>query len=141
MEEEMGMYTELYICTRVSGKAPPDVIKALQVMCDDGKALGDLPVIDHPFFTRQRVPWMLRSSSYYFVPDAIQHFKYDDIGKYWVLIVRCDLKNYEGEIEAFADWITPYLDLEEGEHVGHKRYEENELPTLWIHPNVWKAVT
>ena len=47
--------------------------------------------------------------------------------------MRCDLKNYENEIEDFLAWIKPHLDASEGEYLGHTRYEEDPLPTFLIY--------
>ena len=41
---------------------------------------------------------------------------------------RSDLKNYDGEIAAFLDWVMPYIDEPEGTWIGHVFYEEWEQP-------------
>jgi hypothetical protein len=78
---------------------------------------------------------MLRSSSYYFDGQPNLVFKFDDITKSYFLTVRTNLKNYEGEIEAFCKWITPYLKNEYAhtdrpDFLGYKMYEEEVTPTL-----------
>lgn len=121
----MGMYTELVLSTRV--KPIESVIDVLQYMA--GKK--DKPVLpNHPLFKTTRWDRLFASCSSYFVPRSVCLLEYDEIGGYWVLILRADLKNYEGEIEKFIDWIDPYLDLLPGELVGYSRYEETNEPTL-----------
>ena len=44
------------------------------------------------------------------------------------LNVRCDLKNYEDEIELFLKWIYNYATTRG--FVGYMRYEEDYNPTL-----------
>lgn len=137
----MGMYTELVLVTKVRGDAPAEVIEALKIMCSNKtKDNSELPQIDHPFFKLGRAAWMFQNNSYYFVPASVSQFEWNAIGKFWTLIVRCDLKNYEDEIDTFVDWLTPYLYAYEGDHLGHQRYEEEQRPTLLFHPNRWEEL-
>ena len=64
-----------------------------------------------------RIPWMFRSSgSYYFGANSGQsEFKHDEIGKFWRLNARFNIKNYDNEIEKFLEWIKPYLRQGSGE--------------------------
>jgi len=73
---------------------------------------------------------MLNCGSYYFDADTISTIRKDDITQQWTLCIRCNLKNYDDEIEKFLDWIHPYLDKQEGDFLGFYRYEETEQPTL-----------
>jgi hypothetical protein len=125
----MGMYTELVMSARL--KDDPDMIAALKWMLAEGERPETLP--NHELFTKGRANWMLTCCSYYFVPRSMHLLEFDDISKDWTFIVRCDLKNYDGEIEAFVDWLTPYFD-EEDEMVGYKRYEEDREPTIIYSP-------
>ncbi|MCA1800256.1 MAG: hypothetical protein LC650_03090, partial [Actinobacteria bacterium] len=59
--------------------------------------------------------------------ETSSSLNYDDIGG-WFLTIRCNLKDYDDEIEKFIDWITPYTDSTG--FVGYKRYEQDEEPTL-----------
>jgi hypothetical protein len=133
----MGMYTEFVLVAKVRGDAPAEVIEMLKVMCTGGANEVDLSNLNHPFFSLGRAPWMLQCSSYYHTPASVSQFEHNDIGKFWTLIVRCDLKNYEDEIDQFVDWVTPYLDVYENDHLGWKKYEEDTVPTLLFHPNKW----
>jgi hypothetical protein len=121
----MGMYTELFISTRI--KNDPIAVKTIKAMFGDEDISG-LPV--HPLFSCPRWRSMLVCSSYYFVPRSTHLFEFDNIGQCWVLISRSDFKNYDGEIGKFIDWIEPYLDVSIGEMIGYYRYEEVAQPTI-----------
>lgn len=122
----MGMYTELYLRSGLKGDTPKEVIDLLLAMLS-----GNPP--DTTPFGGGRCPWMLRSASHYHFPFAKSSMDYIEYLGRWYLFVRCDLKNYEGEIEAFLKWIAPHLDAFEGEYVGHTRYEEDPLPTHLVY--------
>lgn len=125
----MGMYTEIYVKACI--KDDPQAIIPLKLMT---KLIEDLPVgfqlDDHPFFKTDRWTWMLRSSSYYFVPLSVCRLEYNEIAKCWSLVASADLKNYTGEIGHFFDWLKPYVDELTRTHIGHHRYEEEDEPTL-----------
>jgi hypothetical protein len=124
----MGMYTELFISTRI--KDDPNIISVLRNMLgmDESEPAPKLP--NHPLFLTDRWHSMLVCSSHYFVPASMHRFEYNTIGKYWVLISRSDFKNYDNEINLFIDWIRPYLDVYTGEMIGYYRYEEDKEPTI-----------
>jgi hypothetical protein len=62
------------------------------------------------------------------VDDAFLEF--DEITQRWSLLGKGDIKNYEGEIEKFFEWIIPYVDGYPGDFIGYSRYEEDLKPTL-----------
>jgi hypothetical protein len=130
----MGMYTELVLSTQI--KDDPAVVEIIKFMGGDGQVTPnptfELP--DHPFFKADRWKHMLRSASYYFTPMTAFRFERDDIAKSWSLIVRCDLKNYDDEIEKFIDWLSPHLDDHHGQMIGYSRYEESREPTILYAP-------
>lgn len=51
----------------------------------------------------------------------------------WYINVRCNLKNYDGEIGAFLDWIMPWV-FAGPECLGYYRYESDDHPTLIYRP-------
>ena len=77
---------------------------------------------------------MLLCDSYYFKADTHSTLRYDEISETWFLCVRCNVKNYQNEIEKFVDWILPYCDTLPGDFLGFSRYEETEKPTLIYAP-------
>lgn len=121
----MGMYTEFHFNSEI--KDDPVVLSVLGYMLDNTKPKPTLP--DHSLFECGRWPYMLNNDSYYFDADTHSTLRYDDCGC-WYLCIRCNLKNYNKEIQLFIDWIMPYLERYEGEFLGFYRYEETEEPTL-----------
>src|SRR5690606_1540219 len=86
-----------------------------------------VPDREHELFLTERWKWMLTSCSHYFVPESTSKLDINDYCSSKHLSVRCDLKNYSGEIEAFLDWLAP--SVEDG-FAGYKRYVEEEDTTL-----------
>lgn len=127
----MGMYTQLMFNAELRKDTPDQVISILEFMTGDA-SYGIAPETpEHALFDTERWTFMLVSSSYYFEPNASKtSFRKDDITKSWHLSVLCDLKNYSGEIEAFLDWIMPYLDDSNRQVLGWTWYEEDDEPTL-----------
>lgn len=123
----MGMYTELNIGVRIC--PTPAVMQKLNYML--GKDIKDVH-IDHPLFTDQtRWKYMLLSDSYYFDGKADSKLFVDNLyldEPMYFLNVRCNLKDYNEEIEKFMDWLCPYIETEG--FLGYKRYEECDDPTL-----------
>lgn len=131
----MGMYTEFHFNAELNDKSG-EILPALRYML--GERDGDEPVFpDHPLFQTERWQFMLRSDSYYFDAKPASAIHRDHTGQPRYLCLRCNLKNYSGEIEHFVSWITPYLDKRDGDFLGFQRYEETEIPTLLYHPNRW----
>jgi hypothetical protein len=88
---------------------------------------------DHAFFKCPRWSLIGICSSFYHHPKAMSdywtgHGDDDDRGGY--IFSRSDLKNYDGEIDHFLDWVMPYIDETEGHCIGWEWYEEDESPTL-----------
>ena len=128
----MGMYTEIVTNLDFREDLPAEVIDALNYMSGNTDQRPDnLP--DHPLFQTDRWDYMLRCSSYYFVPRSYCDFFQGRIGG-WFLSCRSDLKNYGSEIEKFFDWIAPYVDDPEGSFMGYSRYEESNEPKLYFVP-------
>ena len=102
----MGMYTELIFGADLKKDTPKNVIEALKYMIGDTKEKpNDFPLPDGI------CEWLFRGASYYFgVNRPVSKMWFDDISKSWALSTRSNIKNYEGEIEAFLEWIKPYID-------------------------------
>lgn len=124
----MGMYTELVLNVGLGNDIPPSVVGILKFMT--GQSTVTPIVNDDPLFRTDRWEWMLQSASLYFVPQA-QSRLIEKLENTYHLSIRCDLKNYSGEIEAFLDWIAPHVE-NFGDPIfgGYTRYEEDENPTL-----------
>lgn len=123
----MGMYTELVIGVEIEPNK--DVIQKLEYMLDIEKTKPDID-ISHPFFTEtKRWKYMLTCDSYYFSGQTDSKLYKDEVldEKYY-LNVRCNLMNYDNEIELFLDWLCPYI-CTYG-FLGYTRYEEDDDPIL-----------
>ena len=125
----MGRYTELIFGADLKKDTPDNVIEALKYMIGDTEEKPkDFPLPDG------RCEWLFRGSSYYFgVSSPVSKMWKDDIGGNWVLSTRSNIKNYEGEIEAFLKWIKPYIDSGSGSNDMYAivTYEEAETPDIY----------
>jgi hypothetical protein len=131
----MGMYTELNCAVRLKKDTPTPVIAVL-LICWITESLRPSPLPAHPLFNTNCWRFILTGSSYYFACCEAQSAVWpDEITNQYCVSVRANLKNYDGEIEKFIDWITPHIDAMEGDFVGYSRYEETEVPTLLYYPN------
>jgi len=124
----MGMYTELHFNAELIKGTPKQVIDTLRHMTGQDEHVPDeLP--DHPLFRTGRWDYMLQSSSYYFPTSVASSVDYDGIANAHYLRVRCNVKDYDGEIVKFLDWVMPYV-FADTECLGYYRYEEDDHPTL-----------
>lgn len=122
----MGMYTELHFNAELEN-ATDDVIEVLSYMLDNNLPKPEkLP--GHALFKTQRWSYMLRCDSYYFAADTCSTIRKERDTIY--LCIRCNLKNYDNEIQKFCDWINPYISGCVGSFLGFYRYEEKNEPTL-----------
>jgi hypothetical protein len=124
----MGMYTEFHFNSELKKDTPNNVIEILRYMIGSSPKPERLP--EHELFFTERWWYMLVSTSTYFDAETISTLKFDNVIGSYFLCIRCNLKNYDQEIQHFIDWIDPYLDKYEGNFLGFYRYEEDEEPTL-----------
>ena len=120
----MGMYTELFLQVNLKKETPEEVIKAIEVMI--GTSDEDI----EPPFKGERWDFMLRQSSHYHFPFSVaklEQLPYLE-DKYF-LFVRCDFKNYDGELSKFLEWLAPWVCPADTHYQGHHMYEECEEPT------------
>lgn len=125
----MGMYTEIFVNVDLKPETPEEVIAVLRAMCggEDKAPLEGKP---------GRWAYLFRDGSYYTPRTSCAMLTYDHIAAGWSLLGKGDIKNYEGEIEAFFDFIMPWIDGFAGEFIGYKRYEENDVPELVLLANI-----
>ncbi len=125
------MYTELHLNVELVENLPKEVVAVLRYMVHCGRDPEEKPDVlpDHPLFGTERWEFMLTCDSYYFSADTRSTMRLDEISGTYFLCVQCNVKNYDGEIAAFIDWLTPYIDPHEN-FVGYWRYEEADDPTL-----------
>lgn len=129
----MGMYTEIYVKVVLKEDVDDNVINILKYMLGiDDVELEDLTLPSHRLFEKERWHYMLRSGSYYHIPYSVKLFEYNEISNNHYLVVRSDFKNYDGEIEKFFDWITPYIEkYGDKTFIGYSLYEEDDEPKLY----------
>lgn len=121
----MGMYTELVCAFELKKDTPKEIVDILKYMVDEGEEPVENP--NHPLFETDRWHFMLTSNSYYFDGDTTSTVRKDHIAE-TIVTIRCNLKNYDDEIEKFIDWIKPYSNTRG--FIGYKRYEQDEHPEL-----------
>ena len=126
----MGMYTELVFKAAIRADTPDQAHNVLLHLFSGGALPTSLP--DHPFFRCPRWNMIGRGSSFYHTPFALSRYgnQMGAIGKGGHVFSRSDLKNYDGEIREFLDWVDPYIDAVTGACVGWTWYEEEWHPTL-----------
>ena len=126
------MYTEIYINVDLKKETPDDVIQVLKAMCfmlPDQECSEVL--VDYP----DRWCCLFSNMSYYTPSTQCRYLRFDSITDRWSLLGKGDIKNYNGEIEKFFEWIMPHIDGDPGEFIGYSRYEEDYEPTLMFLPN------
>lgn len=123
----MGNYTEICVAGELKNSAPGEVRAMVEYIFSpwtEDKVRPPLP--DHPFFACQR--WeMLFGSSFYFEAEPSLTWRADDRA----FSGRGNVKNYDGEIEHFLDWLAPHVCHFGGSFGGFFRYEEDVAPTLF----------
>lgn len=111
----MGMYTQLFLDVRLKPNTPTEIIKTLNLMIKgESEKWGN------------RLDWCFNSASCYFAENNIAKLEHGS------LLVLCDFKDYDDEIEQLITWLKPYIDNDG--MFGYTRYEEDEEPTiLYMH--------
>jgi len=107
----MGMYTKMGIQVDLRKDTPKDVIETLNALVS-GKD-PSLLLTDKP----KRWGYMFTNGSLVSLGNA---------GVQLSLLAAGEIKNYNNEIEAFFEWIMPYVDGMEGDFIGYTRYEDSD---------------
>lgn len=112
----MGDYTRFEFRASLGGKTPQAVINVLEHMLTwRADQLAAVP--DHPFFGKPR--WSCVGAAHGAKISALS------AGGHQVEF-DCRFKNYDGEIEAFLNWIFPHLVKEPGKIVGQVRNDDEQ---------------
>lgn len=133
----MGMYTELYLAIELDKNTNKDIIEFLNFQLNREET-EFVSKSNHEFFKCSRSSSFGYMDSYYFDSIPVFKFRHDDISNSYFLTMVFNLKNYENEIEKFLDLINPYI-ISDG-HIGHKRYEEQETPTILVFDSSTKKI-
>lgn len=133
----MGNYTELFIRVELRKDLPKTVVEFLAAY-SRGEPKIPIGMIDHEFFDTD---WYKALSMGDYITPTLQQpvqFWIDEIDNpdQWRLIVHCSAKNYQGALEAFLDWIMPFVDAHPGQFLGYIRNEDNadELRLIFYPP-------
>jgi len=124
----MGMYTELIFGAGLKKETPQSVIDALKYMLGDTEDKPkDFPLPDG------RCEWLFQSTSYFGMTVPANKFVFDKDFDSWCLSTRSSIKNYEGEIEEFLDWIKPYICSGSGNRNMYALtiYEDSATPSIY----------
>lgn len=122
----MGMYTEFNAALCFKKNTPSSVIEIIECLLGDKEWPEKLP--EHDFFKSSRFRMVLTCDSYYFPSISDSKMEQDRIDHRYHLNIRCNLKNYDDEIEKFLDFISTHIETEG--FLGYMRHEEFENPTL-----------
>ena len=122
------MYTEIFFAAEVDEDAYDLFAKV--------KETGEFPEGQtHPFFATPRASQIFHCGSFYFPGAGHFEVEFDDIGPTRSVSFRGNLKNYDGEIEAFFDWVAPHCKWGSGNRgfIGYSIYEDSDnAPTLYF---------
>lgn len=130
----MGMYTEFHFNAELKKSTPKDIITSLRYMCGESIADSELD-LRHDLFKTKSWRWMLRCESAYFPFKASSSIYMDDFEDRYTLEVKSQVKNYDGEIQLFIDWIMPYVQANGDDLLGFYRHEEFREPILIYPPS------
>lgn len=134
----MGSYTELVLKAGIID-LPPKEMEVIEFMFNrnmglpgsDKFAPKQLP--KHPFFETPRWDAIGVSGSFYHHPHAFSSYQK---GR---LFTRCDLKNYDHEIELFLDWISPYICERDKPHcIGWICVEQDDPMLIYLENKKWR---
>jgi hypothetical protein len=117
------MYTEIYARGTLKRSTPQEVITILKAMAMEAENPETLP--EHELFKCYRWDVLGCGGSAYF-PATLSTVYKDDYSNNWAFLFHANLKNYDGEIGKFFDWIDQYVEGGEGEFMGYQLYEEHE---------------
>lgn len=126
------MYTELIFGATLKENTPEDVIDTLRYMWGLTTEKPD----NYPWDEDSRLNYLVDCSSYYFgVSTPVKLMCFDKITSKWVLSSRSNIKNYNGEIDTFLNWIEPYIDSGSGSMNMYAIVmpEENKEPIIYYY--------
>lgn len=113
----MGMYTRVHCDIVLHIDTPADILGALATMNEGGDQSPPL-ITPHRFFKCERWAFLFRSESAYFPDQEQRYVNFERVHIFnpdqnetttYRLYFRSSLKNYDNEIEAFADWVRPFV--------------------------------
>jgi hypothetical protein len=133
----MGRFTELNVVFALRDDTPQEIVDALLYMTrqDDGLPRS---IPTHPLFETTLWRYMLCETGAEAYSNA--RMELSDHGRY-LISIRCNCEDADGEIGKFIDWITPYVHARRGDFLGYTRSENSEALTLYSYPNMTMSQT
>lgn len=123
----MGMYTELiFEGTTMKNISKHDLAYLEYFFADVTEMHLPYEKPNHPFFKTPRWNLIGLGSSYYHLPMPVRRMFQDQVTDGYHVFLRCDLKNYDDEIQLFINWIKPLMQR----YRGWTWYEEDEEPQV-----------
>ncbi len=120
------MYTELIFGASLKSETPEHVIQALKYM------IGIEEKAPEGFVWEGRNP--LRGGSFSFgLTASVADMYYNRIRREWEISVRSSIKDYDGDIYKFLDWIRRFISRGSGlrDMYAIVIYEEDEVPVAY----------
>lgn len=114
----MGTYTEIYVNIDLKEDTPLPIIDILRKICNAELIVG----------APARWQFLFRSGSSYTPNTWVANLTFSEIGGYWSLLGKGDIKNYSDEIELFFEFIKPFT---EDYFLGYLRSEDDPCPELF----------
>jgi hypothetical protein len=127
----MGTYAELNVVFSLKNDTPQEIVDILLFMTrQDDKEPKRFPA--HSLFETTLWRYMLCETGAEAYSNA--RLEVSEHGRYLVSI-RCNCEDGDGEIGKFISWITPYIHARRGDFLGYTRSENSEAVTLLSYPN------
>lgn len=125
----MGHYTQLCFNAELKKETPREVISTVRWL------LGEHEEEDGPLdagLVAKTYEGMFNTWSFYHAPAGSKSFLRRNRSDEWYLSVLCDIKNYSSQLEAFVEWIKPWVAPrgQDKTFLGYTMYEESDEPTL-----------
>jgi hypothetical protein len=120
----MSYYTEFFFRFTVNRDVPAGPLQAVLF----GEGSGGEPLPDHPLFSTDRWEGMGRRGNLGVL--AATRMDKDLEHNCWNVIIHGEMKDYDGEIGKFLDWIRPYLGVGPSDFIGYSIGEDSDQPTL-----------
>lgn len=120
----MGMYTEIF----VSGNVRPNTQAAQVVRWLFGGEPRPTQLPQHPFFEDGGCELIGNCASYYHQPQPVNKVWEDAISGDLHFVSLSNLKDYNGTIRKFFDWLS----ATGADFKGYRHYEENRAPDAWF---------
>jgi hypothetical protein len=115
----MSRFTELNVIFALKSDTPEEIVDVLLLHDAPGRRQPKT-IPTHPLFEGTLCRYMLCETGAEAYSNA--RMELSGLGRYLVSI-RCNCENANGEIEKFISWVMPYIHARRGEFLGYTRPE------------------